>query len=180
MPAIFRNLGNEEGSIIAVAMVLLALLTLIGIVSTNTSTTEVQIATNGQNAQMVFLLADSGWRQGAIWLENRGGPPIWVNTGDNVVKNYGSGTPANPTITDLKALTPDNSNLSHYSGFAYYYRVEHLDPAILGGSSAAEGNEKGFERFFYEITSRGMEASVNANSAQEVRVRTSKVYKVGY
>ena len=56
-------LNNENGSVIIVAVIILALLTLIGIAGTNTSTTEVQIATNNQNYQVEFYLADSGWRQ---------------------------------------------------------------------------------------------------------------------
>ena len=180
MQAIFRSLKNEEGSIIAVVVVLLALLTLVGIVSTNTSSTEVQIATNSQSSQLVFFLADSGWRQGSLWLENRGSPPIWANTTNNIVKNYGVGTVPDTDTSNLKTLTPDNNDLSHYNGFNYWYRIEHLDPAVVGGSTAAAGNEKGFERFFYEITSNGMETASNGSSAQEIRVRTSKIYKVGY
>lgn len=166
-------LRNEKGSIIAVAMIMLALLTLIGIVSTNTSTTEIQIATNNQNYQVEFFLADSGWRQGAIWLENRGAPPIWTNTADNIVKNFGSGTAPDIDTSNLKSLTPDNSSLSAYS-IPFWYNVEHLDPGIIqGGSDLVAGNEKGYERFFYAVNS-------NANDTQEVQVRLSKIFKVGY
>ena len=101
MPTIMKPLRNEKGSVIVVAMIMLVLLTLIGISSTTTSTTEVQIAANNQNYQVEFYLADSGWRQGAMWLENRASLPGWVNSGtdDNTVKNYGSNTPADPSTT---------------------------------------------------------------------------------
>lgn len=170
---VIGTLRNENGSIIAVAMILLALLTLIGIVSTNTSITEVQISGNNRDFQVEFFLADSGWRQGVIWLEGRGSPPTWVNTGDNIVKNFGSGTAPDADTGNLKVLTPDNSSLSAYS-IPYWYSVEHLDPGIIrGGSDMVAGNEKGYERFFYEISS-------NANDAQLVQVRSSKIFKVGY
>ncbi|GEM_PF-703410 len=170
-----RILGNQKGSVIVVAMIMLVLLTLIGISSSRTSTTEVQIATHNQNYQVEFYLADSGWRQGALWLENRGSPPDWVNdaAGDLTVKNFGSGTQPVGDGGELAAVSPDNNFLSSY-GIPYWYRVDYLDPAALSGASSfAEGNEKGFERFYYEILS-------NANTTQQIEVRVSKIFKVGY
>ena len=46
MNKLISPLNNENGSVIIVAILLLVLLTLIGIAGTNTSTTEIQIATN--------------------------------------------------------------------------------------------------------------------------------------
>ena len=168
-------LGNENGSVIVIAMIMLVLLTLIGISSTTTSTTEVQIATNNQAYQIEFYLADSGWRQGAIWLENLAAPPNWVNTDadDATVKNYGSGTGADAETVDLVGLTPDNSTLSQYS-LPYWYRVANLEPALIPGAvGGMQGNEKGFERFYYAI-------NANANASQQIEARVSKIYKVGY
>jgi Tfp pilus assembly protein PilX len=181
MQTIMKPLRNEEGSVIVVAMIMLVLLTLIGISSTNTSSTEVQIAANNQNYQVEFYLADSGWRQGAMWLENRASLPGWVNSGtnDNTVKNYGSNTPSDPSTT-LAGITPDNRTLSKYD-IPYWYQVVYLDPAYLKGGSGPEGNEKGFERFYYEITSKSNALKDDiGDTSQEVRVRASKIYKVGY
>jgi Tfp pilus assembly protein PilX len=175
MQSIMKPMRNENGSVIVVAMIMLVLLTLIGISSTNTSTTEVQIAANNQNYQVEFYLADSGWRQGAMWLENRAAPPSWVNSGtaDTTVKNFGSNTASDLDTSSLASITPDNSTLSQYD-IPYWYQVAYLDPAYMkGGSDAPEGNEKGYERFYYEITS-------NANTTQQINVRASKIYKVGY
>lgn len=168
-------LGNQNGSIIVVTLIMLVLLTLIGISSTTTSTTEVQVAANNQSYQVEFYLADSGWHQGAMWVENRAAPPSWVNTDadDNTVKNFGAGAGADVDAASLSGVTPDNSSLSQYD-IPYWYKVSYLDPAfITGGSTAPEGNEKGYERFFYEITS-------NANTSQQIQVRASKIFKVGY
>ncbi|MEJ5358785.1 MAG: PilX N-terminal domain-containing pilus assembly protein [Desulfobacterales bacterium] len=170
-----RIIDNQRGSVIVVAMIMLVLLTLIGISSSRTSTTEVQIATHNQNYHVEFYLADSGWRQGALWLENQGSPPQWVNgEGDDfTVKNFGFGTAPDGEGGDLGSLAPDNNLLSSY-GIPYWYRVDYLDPVVLSDAAVfAEGNEKGFERFHYEITS-------NANTTQQIEVRVSKVFKVGY
>jgi hypothetical protein len=190
MDATIRILKNERGSIMAVALILLALLTLIGISSTTTSTTEVQIATNNQSAQMEFYLADSGWRQGAMWVENRGAPPMWVNSGNNLVKNFGADTAANAAIpADFSGLTPDNLQPAPagqtpepygHLRIPYYYSVEYLDPlaeGISADTASLAGNEKGFDRFYYEVTSRVVP---NNTPTQSVQVRLSKVFKVGY
>lgn len=181
---------NERGSIMAVALILLALLTLIGISSTSTSTTEVQIATNSQNAQLEFYLADSGWRQGAMWIENRGVPPMWVNSENNLVKNFGANTAANATIPDdFSGITPDNTLPAAagetaapygYYRIPYFYSVEFLDPLAEGinvDTASLAGNEKGFDRFYYEVNSRVVP---NRTPTQSVQVRLSKVFKVGY
>jgi Tfp pilus assembly protein PilX len=168
-------LANQNGSIVVITLIMLVLLTLIGIASTNTSSTEVSIAANHQSYQVEFYLADSGWHQGAMWLENRAAPPSWVNSsaGDNTVKNFGSGTGSDVNTSVLTAVTPDNSSLSRYA-IPYWYKVEYLDPSFIkGGSSNPEGNEKGYERFYYEITS-------NANTTQQVQVRASKIFRAGY
>jgi len=170
-----KPIENEDGSIVVITLIMLVLLTLIGIASTNTSTTEVHVASNNQSYQIEFYLADSGWHQGAMWLENRAAPPGWVNSADSdyTVKNFGAGTGSNPDTANLASLTPDNSTLSRYD-IPYWYQVAYLDPSFIkGGYTAPEGNEKGYERFFYEITS-------NANTTQQILVRASKIFKVGY
>jgi Tfp pilus assembly protein PilX len=63
-------LVNEKGSVIVVAMIILALLTLIGISAVTTSTTEVNIAANDQLNKMVFYTADAGIEVGRQMLNS--------------------------------------------------------------------------------------------------------------
>ena len=51
-------------------MMILVLLTIIGIAATNTSIYESQIIGNEHRYQIDFYVADSGWKEGAMWLEN--------------------------------------------------------------------------------------------------------------
>jgi len=69
--------GNENGTVLFVAIVFLALLTLVGVSSISTSTTEVRIASNSQYNKIEFYIADSGWKQGAMWLDGYAGPPTY-------------------------------------------------------------------------------------------------------
>ena len=180
MKKFLRPLQNQTGSVIVLAMVMLALLTLIGISSINTSTTGGQMATAKQYNEIEFFMADSGWKQGALWLENQSGAPIWVNSTNVFVKNYGHNTAADVSTADLKTITPDNNSLSYYS-VPYWYGIEHLDSSDFVGGGVAAGNEKGYERMFYEITSKAnMLKESTGVTSQEIKVRTSKLYKVGY
>jgi Tfp pilus assembly protein PilX len=63
-------LSNEKGSVIVVAMIILALLTLIGVSAVTTSTTEVNIAANDQLNKMMFYTADAGSEVGRQMLNS--------------------------------------------------------------------------------------------------------------
>ncbi|MEA1947627.1 MAG: pilus assembly PilX N-terminal domain-containing protein [Thermodesulfobacteriota bacterium] len=54
------RIGNEDGSVIVLSMVLLVLLTILGISATRTSTIEVQIASNERHAVQNLYQAEAG------------------------------------------------------------------------------------------------------------------------
>lgn len=159
---------NDKGSVIVVALLVLVTMTIIGVAATNTSVFESTIIGNEHRYQIEFYVADSGWREGAMWLDNAAGPPAHINpNAENVVKNFGLNTaPANPTPTDLSVLTPDNATLSQF-GIPYWFQVRYVSDDIVPGS----GPE--YREFYYDSIS-------NANESQQIEVRVSKIYKVGY
>lgn len=61
--------GNEKGSALIFAILILALLTIIGISSTNTSTVESMISGNNTVAKMAFQQADGGVESGIELVE---------------------------------------------------------------------------------------------------------------
>ena len=61
-------LKNEHGSIMIVAILFLAILTIIGIAASRTSTTEVQISTNALEHNIAFYAADAGIAAGRTML----------------------------------------------------------------------------------------------------------------
>jgi len=63
-------INNQQGSIITMALILLALLTIIGIASINTSTTERKLTTNALLHNMAFYAADAGIEAGRAALNN--------------------------------------------------------------------------------------------------------------
>jgi Tfp pilus assembly protein PilX len=63
------NFRNEKGSVVVIALMMLALLTIIGISATNTSTTEVQIATNEHLYKIAFYATEAGVDVGRAALD---------------------------------------------------------------------------------------------------------------
>jgi Tfp pilus assembly protein PilX len=181
-------LKNDNGSAIIVAIMVLVLLTIIGIAATNNSSFESQIIGNEHRYQIDFYVADSGWKEGAMWLEGSGGPPPKKNPGTSeLVRNWADrdATDPPPGIQDVLA-TPDNDCdtdgidndgdslvdetgelcLSKY-GVPYWYQVEWMADDIVAGSGS------GWREFYYTVRS-------NANRTQEIEVILSKIFKVGY
>ncbi len=127
--------NNQQGSVIIMAVIILAMLSIIGIAATNTSIFESKIVGNDHRYQIEFYVADSGWKQGAMWLESLAGPPAEVNPGtDRVVKNFGFNTaPADPAPSDLSVIVPDNTTVSQYS-IPYWYQMEYEADTTADGS----------------------------------------------
>ena len=159
-------LKKEEGSILAIALMIMVFLTLIGIAVTRTAQIEVRVAHNERVYERVFYVADSGWKEGALWLDNTwaAAPPPAVNTdlSDQTVRNFGDGG-TDVTNDDLPSGTEDGS----LDEIPYWYRVTYV------GSEHLPGSGKEYRGFTYRVTS-------NAGGTQEVEVRVSKTYKVGY
>ena len=161
-------LKNNKGSVIIMAIMILVLLTIIGIAATSTSIFESQIIGNEHRYQIDFYVADSGWKEGAMSLEDSGAPPAKKNPGSStLVRNWGDADASNPppTIQDV-INTPDNDSLSKY-GVPYWYQVEYVQDEMVTGSGS------GWREFVYAARS-------NANQTQEIEVTLSKIFKVGY
>ena len=164
---------NNRGSAIIVALLVLVTLTLVGVAATNTSIFESRTIRNDQDYQIDFYIAESGWKDGAMWLNGAAGPPGLVNPNtDNIIKNWGDpdfvapSDPA-PTMQDADVIdNPDNENLSQY-GIPYWYQVQYVGDTTVAGSGPQ------FREFTYDTRS-------NANQTQQIEARVSKIFKVGY
>jgi hypothetical protein len=119
-------LKNEDGSVVVIAMVVLVLITMLGIWSSNTSTIEVQIAANEKDQKLVFYAADAGIEAGRAALsvlkgDDKGnwdrllqGLELVGHTGistlDGVI-DEGSGNDRNVGIAAFTLTVTDNNDL---------------------------------------------------------------------
>jgi Tfp pilus assembly protein PilX len=69
---------NEKGSVIIFALMVLVLLTIIGMVATRTSNTELNITANSQLHKMAFYAAESGWQEMAVQIVATNPPEVTV------------------------------------------------------------------------------------------------------
>lgn len=153
---------SEDGSAILVALLILVMLTIFGISSNSNSNIDIQIVRSERDYVQEFYVADSGWKDGANWLDGMSNPPFIVNATGQIVRNFGNGTGG--TLNDT---FPDGTQDNTISAVPYWYRVTYDSDAAVPGS----GPE--YRSFEYIVTS-------NANKTQEIDVVLSKIYKIGY
>lgn len=152
--------------VMVATLLLLLLITIMGMSSITTSTFEVQISDNEKKYQNDFYAADSGWMQAVLWLENQNSPPSTANSSpDNTVRNYGNGG-ANVLNDGFSAGTEDGT----INRVPYWYKVVNL-PDESNKSVAGYGPD--YRNFAYEAT-------CNANGTQEIAVKLTKVFRLGY
>lgn len=149
----FKLLKNEEGSIIIMAILLLAALTIIGIAGVRMSTTEVQISTNALIYNAAFYAADSGPQVAKRQLfdedflpESSYGDPDWVGTGggdlDGMTRyDYEIVHQVNSDGEVLRYGDPDGDHLweiNTISGRPLEFIVSHGTHIGRGGNATVE------------------------------------------
>ncbi|MBC8379369.1 MAG: hypothetical protein H8E62_09350 [Planctomycetes bacterium] len=157
-----RTIESEKGSALLIALLVLCILTLLGISGTNTTTIDLQIASNERQYIEEFYVADSGWKQAANWIDNLAAPPPSINTSGTAVRNYGGG---GEDVTN--STFPNGTEDAAIDGVPYWYNVEYVSDSISPGTGA------GYRMFTYSST-------CNANKYQEIEVRLTKLFRVGY
>jgi len=157
---------TEDGSIMIVTLLLLLLITIMGTSSITTSTFEVLISDNEKKYQNAFYAADSGWMQAVLWLDDESSPPATVNSSsDDIVRNFGDGG-QDVLNDDFSDGTQDGT----VNNTPYWYQVTNL-PDESDKTVAGYGPD--YRSFTYTAT-------CNANNTQEVAVKLTKVFRVGY
>jgi len=147
-------LNGENGSIILLALIMLALLTVIGLSSSQTSIMESRIATNEQLYNIAFYKADGGTETGMVLIEDgiefRGWPDDIVygeaniSNGDFIMNSEDNTMDPVPTDTNRDVHIPGN-----YTTGAAHTNIKVLNNATLSTGSAAmiasgyEGKGKG-------------------------------------
>jgi hypothetical protein len=205
MSNMISSIQNEKGSVIVVALIILTLLTILGISSMNTSHIEMRIATNSQDNQLDFYVADSGWKDAAMYLETLAAAPAWKNGGDFLVKNFSWNAGVNDiTYTeaapapDFNALNPDSTtppdNIDNDNDGAedetgetafnsryniqYFYQIDEPQ-GIPQALKKVAGTGTAYQRYFFDINSIAKRAHLDSPTAQVV-VRVSKIYPTKY
>ena len=161
-------LKNEKGSVTVLAMVILALLTLLGIAATTTSSLEVQIAGNELRHKLAFYASEAAtayviWNPELYGSENitPGTKHLFPNNTDPYVPN--TSDLSEPNFPDPEVL---NSNQS-FNGSVEY--------DSSGGVPRGTGYEAGeYQAHSYQIICNGYSTN---NTSMQIEVG---FYRIGF
>jgi hypothetical protein len=132
MQAFKRPLNNQRGSMIAVVIMILALLTVFGTVAITTSNTELQTASSEQIFKLAFFAAETGLtyveQNPDLYHEQNitaGSSLSFPDTADDTVKhNLGSLQSFNGTVGYLDSSTPPRGSGYEVGTYtAHNYRI---------------------------------------------------------
>jgi len=160
MQKAFSILKSQEGATIVFALMILALLTVIGIAATKTSEIELQISRNEKYHRIAFYTAESGGQVAVNWLDDQY-PEISANRGLDA-----SG--GNIDFTSAKYNNSDTISLSNSTYSA--------DVTFMGAQGNVPGYSTEFRRYTYQIDSTG---TGPASARSELTVTAGKIVYVG-
>jgi Tfp pilus assembly protein PilX len=136
MNSITKQIRNEEGSMITVVVMILALLTISGIAAISTSNTEQQTATSEQIYKMAFFSAEAG----RSYIEQN--PDLYHE--DNITTG---GSLSYPDIAD------DTVNYNMWAQQSFNGSVEYIGSSLPPRGSGYEVGT--YKSHSYRVTSSG-------------------------
>ena len=119
--------NDEQGFILVLTLLILALLAMLGAIASTSSITEMEVARNERRFNQTFLVADSGWQEASQRLDMLPLPP--------------------ESDTTTKEVTLADSTPNTIGGIDYSYNTVEL------GNWAVAGHGKAYRQFKYRVTS---------------------------
>ncbi|ANA40794.1 pilus assembly PilX family protein [Geobacter anodireducens] len=170
-----RPLTNNRGAALALALVLMVVLSLMVAILYRTTLMDMLFSTHYQESQKAFFAAESGVKAGLAWLANQGSAPENQLNPAPWFSNTTTSRPTAATVwSDAEPVTADGVE----SGRFRYY-IQHLKNApasYAGGESAKLGTSTsaGAMVHYYRITSEG--ENRNATVTRHIQVVTTAAY----
>ena len=124
MKTIIKPINNENGSAIVLALIILAVLTIIGISASTTSTIELKIVRNERIDQQNFYTAEASVYEGAQRIEQEANPEVQLIVG----------------TTGYDWL---NDNTIDFSITANWDVNDNSDPSLIDPGASFAANAKG-------------------------------------
>ncbi|MFZ0612382.1 MAG: pilus assembly PilX N-terminal domain-containing protein [Desulfobacterales bacterium] len=148
MPQTVQDTGGENGSVLVVTLMVLALLSIVAFAAVRSSTTEVQIAGNELLHQKYFFTADAGLDHALRLLEKhyRAVNTLAVNSGEAGNWNFAFSGNDQMTGTSDDAIDSNGDDTGSYAeavvwidraridGISYRITLWNNDDSALGGS----------------------------------------------
>lgn len=183
-----KPLENEQGMVLIIALLFLLILSTLGIMSLNTSVTEVQIAGNNKVNRQSFSQADGGTEVGGTILEENiscpngfnGPAPLQIGAIE-VTADKLSTSQLNFWINETEPTVPYPSSAERHIRFPANDAVPHTNIHFFGNSSLSTGNAiqmiAGYEGTGYAAAAGGGQLVTNIDSQHIGQVNSVSVVK---
>jgi Tfp pilus assembly protein PilX len=164
-----NRFSDEDGSVMILALLMLAILSIMGVSATTTSTIEVQIAANDKNHKQNFYKAEGGAMEAATRLENETSTTVLIDRTPAYMNAYNASVDmTQSSLWDYDdADGDDNAETAHNNidpNGTTYFSIVHI--GIADGSSLSLGGTNLHEYAIY-----GLHKSTGGESLVEVGYR---------
>jgi Tfp pilus assembly protein PilX len=144
-------LKDNRGAALVVAVLIMAVLMLIGAAALITSSIEIKISGNEKNSREAFYAAEAAWPTALIWLDNQSAP-FMGNEDDN---------------TDDPRIVSNVAVGANQFSYELNYQTQQYIP----------GYSTDYKGFYYDVECTGNGPGVSESSLQ---VTASKAHRVAY
>lgn len=160
---------KQDGVVLVVSLIMLLLMTLLGVAAMNTSLLEEKMAGNSRDLELAFQAAETGLRDGELWVANQVVEPDAKSDGTSRIWTINSIDPniANPVNwwQERNETWWFNNAVAYGVAIPKVKTVPHTiieykqfisDDLLLGNGNSSEGVT------YYRVTSRGTGGSDQA------------------
>lgn len=166
------NHNNQQGFILVLSLVMLAVLSVIGIAALNTTDVELQIAGNDKAEKVVFYSAESGCRRGGQWLRNLQMVIVDDYVDSDLMSAYLTDQNFNSSL-DVHDISPtEESNLGdadYAAKYVYGIKESEASPGTRLECRPIPGNNPNILECFYDVSCTTT-TSYGASKAIDIRV----------
>ena len=161
------TLKNEEGSAIVLALLALAILTILGVSSTDTSITELNIVRNEQIYQINFYQAESCANEAALYIEMESDPTKELTPAYTDFKWISDINDVNMPDLTKSGNWVDSGNNSN-SAVSSVKNIDNSGYATVAKGPRPNTSVKVTTTRLYEFAIYGKSESLNGNSVVEI------------
>lgn len=170
-------IDDEQGMVLVISLLFLLILTILGIIATNASITEIQIAGNNKVNRQTFSQADGGTEAAGALLEENiscptgfaGPAPLQIGQAEITVDKFAlPETQLNFWINEIEPANAYPSNTERHIRIHANDNAPHTNLHFFGNSSLSTGNAiqmlAGYEGTGYAAAAGGGQLVTNIDS----------------
>ena len=164
---------NQEGFVLVLSVVMLAILSVIGIAALNTTDIELKISGNDKAEKEVFYGAESGCRRGGQWLRNLQMVVLDEYVDDDLMTSYITAQDFNAAmdVHDISAGEETNLGASYKANYLYGIKESESAPGTRIECRPIPGNNPNILECLYDVS---CETATSYGGAKNIDIRVAK------